>query len=496
MWKQLNIHQKLSLGFLLVIFLTSIVGAIAYVSLTKVELYLKSNNGPSLAYISEHIKKLDLEIESDINKYLLVNEGNLEEVRYKFEEVIKQLKGINQETKDPDVRDILKSIEDYVIKYKNIISALKSSGITKTERKKFIESNIFYASQILSLTDRLNINIHNKILYQRTVSLGMVKHAKTILFLVILATLAISIIVSFILANKLTDPLILLSKKAEAIGKGDWNGAINIFGNDEIGKLANVLEKMKVKLKNAYGNLENRIELTNKDLQKLNTELQELLEYNKNIIASMSSGLVVINVNKKVTTFNRAAENILKINSQDILHKNIYSIPKLKKIGRLLIATISLREPKETEINIQLEDDLNLSLGITTSPMSNGALAIFVDLSDRKRLITRLIEDEKFVEAGRLASGIAHEINNPLSSITTTAELILDNKDQGDRVLHWVKLMANETERIALLIQNLQSFAKIKELQKDLVDVNTIIHDTLSLIEYQLKISAPSKETF
>ena len=217
MWERLNILQKLTLGFVMVIFLTSIVGAVAYVSLNKVEIYLHKNMGQEqpLTNVYEQIRKINLEIESDLNRLLLTEEGNIQGTIYEIKGLINQVEQAATYTQDDVIKQILNNIKLYFNKYNEFVNRLTLKDLTTSDKQEYIKYNISLASHIRSLTDKLYSNIHKKIIHDSTVSLGMVKQAKSTLFVFILLTLITSIIVSFILANKLTDPLILLSQKAE-----------------------------------------------------------------------------------------------------------------------------------------------------------------------------------------------------------------------------------------------------------------------------------------
>ncbi|MDD5771920.1 MAG: ATP-binding protein [bacterium] len=127
-------------------------------------------------------------------------------------------------------------------------------------------------------------NIQQKIILQSESAIKFANNAKTILFWFIILSLVASVIISFYLANKLTDPIIILTKKAFEIGKGEYGKEIFIESKDEIGELANTFNIMSKLVKLREGELQS----ANLTLQKQNKEL-EILSNAKSEFVSMVS---------------------------------------------------------------------------------------------------------------------------------------------------------------------------------------------------------------
>ncbi len=109
------------------------------------------------------------------------------------------------------------------------------------------------------------------------------------------------------------------------------------------------------------------------------------------------------------------------------------------------------------------------------------------DISRRKALEKQLLQAEKLSALGQLISGVAHELNNPLTSITGYAQLVLET-DLEPQTRSDLERILEEADRSARIVKNLLTFARQHRPEKRLVNVNQIIESVLSLQAYQLRV--------
>jgi PAS domain S-box-containing protein len=115
-----------------------------------------------------------------------------------------------------------------------------------------------------------------------------------------------------------------------------------------------------------------------------------------------------------------------------------------------------------------------------------GILVTGTDISERKRMEEQIMITDRLASIGELASGIAHEINNPLTSIIGFSQLLLDKDVPGD-VKEGIEIIDREGQRCAAIVRNLLTFARKHPLEKQLVNVNDIVEKTLEFRAYDLK---------
>ncbi len=116
-----------------------------------------------------------------------------------------------------------------------------------------------------------------------------------------------------------------------------------------------------------------------------------------------------------------------------------------------------------------------------------GWLEVYRDLTQQRLIQAQLVQTEKMAALGQLVSGIAHELNNPLTSIMGYAQLLLSRRLNEDRVADAEKIY-QEAERARRLVKNLLLFAREAKPERRLVDLNEIVERTLALRSYELKV--------
>jgi PAS domain S-box-containing protein len=132
------------------------------------------------------------------------------------------------------------------------------------------------------------------------------------------------------------------------------------------------------------------------------------------------------------------------------------------------------------------------SFSVNLSPMRNpngevnSLVAVMTDITDVAILQAKLMHTEKMAAVGQLVSGVAHEVNNPLTAILGFADLLLENPELGDQMKDDLKVIVQESQRTREIVQNLLSFARQTPPEKQRVDVNQVLRRTISLRSYDL----------
>jgi len=132
------------------------------------------------------------------------------------------------------------------------------------------------------------------------------------------------------------------------------------------------------------------------------------------------------------------------------------------------------------------------SFSVNLSPMRNPSgevnslVAVMTDITDVAILQAKLMHTEKMAAVGQLVSGVAHEVNNPLTAILGFADLLLENPELDNEMKDDLQVIVQESQRTREIVQNLLSFARQTPPEKQRVDVNQVLRRTISLRSYDL----------
>lgn len=130
-------------------------------------------------------------------------------------------------------------------------------------------------------------------------------------------------------------------------------------------------------------------------------------------------------------------------------------------------------------------------IGISSSPMRDasgvvvGVRGITRDITDRRKMEQQLMIASKLASIGELAAGVAHEINNPLTAIMGYAQLLVGDEEVPERIKADLEKIYSQSQRAARIVQNLLTFARSYEPEKNIVDINDLIIKSLELRGYE-----------
>jgi two-component system NtrC family sensor kinase len=243
-----------------------------------------------------------------------------------------------------------------------------------------------------------------------------------------------------------------------------------------------------------------------RQLQLKAGELQRLQEFNENIVESLDNGLVVEDLDGRVIRWNRALADIYGLSAVDAKgHKleevfdgpfvealraaqrdspngaSLYRVPmagRAAKAGerlRVNIATAPLRAPSG-------------QFGMSTV----GNIIIIEDVTERVHLEEQLQISDKMASVGLLAAGVAHEVNTPLTGISSFTQMLLSNADPDDPKTRMLEKIEQQTFRAAKIVNGLLNLSRSggsSSEENAPVDINAVINDVLSLLEPQLMVS-------
>jgi PAS domain S-box-containing protein len=214
-------------------------------------------------------------------------------------------------------------------------------------------------------------------------------------------------------------------------------------------------------------------------------------EYVDNILSTMESGLIAVNGDGDILLFNHAAERLTGLQRQNMHGVSYRSLP-IALASPLQDAFEHGIPRSQFETSLHGVQGASIPLVCSTALLphrgdsSHGALIVFSDLTRLKDLEREKRRAERLASFGAFASGVAHEIKNPLVAIRTFAELLPERFGDTDFREDFAKVVVREIDRIDDLVGRLRGIAGTAPQQVNTVDLRDPINDTIRLLRAQL----------
>jgi two-component system, NtrC family, sensor kinase len=225
-------------------------------------------------------------------------------------------------------------------------------------------------------------------------------------------------------------------------------------------------------------------------------ELDRMREFSENILESLNDGLAVLNRDDRVVRWNRRFEELYGVRHEDAVDRRIDEIFEESFFDTLRAAR---RESPEGAAAYRVplltrhQPARRLLVNLATTPLrdSDGAIAgtilVLEDISSRVQLEEQLQISEKMASLGLLAAGVAHEVNTPLTGISSYTQMLLQGAAPDDPATKVLEKIERQTFRAAKIVNGLLNLARPAQVDSGPVDVNSVINDVLSLLEHQLR---------
>ena len=235
------------------------------------------------------------------------------------------------------------------------------------------------------------------------------------------------------------------------------------------------------------GFLSEQIRKGRAELKAKQRDIADLEILKENIIQSISSGLVALDEHGTVIAFNRGAEGIFAIDSEDAIRRHI------RDIAPFVMPYLEVSNPdKFSQLSYKRSDGHQIDLLLNISPLKDqdgskrGQILVFQDTTRLREMEREVKRMENLAMLGELAAGIAHEIRNPLASISGSLQVLNDGlpKKEANRISkRLMRIMLREVTRLDHLVSDFLQFARPQRTKIQEFDLNQLIMDTLYIFE-------------
>ena len=300
-----------------------------------------------------------------------------------------------------------------------------------------------------------------------------------------LATLLLGSVAAALVARRIARPVQQLAEGAAAISRGQLNQRIEPSTADEIGRLAAAFNDMaaqllhqRTALEEAHGGLRRQFE-----------ELADLKSYTDNILGSLTSGIVTIDLGGRVVTLNLAAELLTGFFRGEAAGRYCTELfAHTPEISDLLTETLATRAPiASVPLTLRRRNGTILPIEFSTAPLKGGegkdlgVIGVFRDVTLVRQLESDLRRSDRLAALGTLAAGLAHEIKNPLTSLLTFSRHLDRKFDDPNFRERFSSVVPRELERINGIVERLLELARPSRMSFTLVRLPELIDRALEL---------------
>jgi len=289
------------------------------------------------------------------------------------------------------------------------------------------------------------------------------------LFLITLVIMFSATWWGFYLSKGITVPIQKLAEGTHEVAQGNWDYKIETSGDDEIGVLVQSFNQMTG------------------DLKQITLELERRGKVVQTLLANIAAGVVSVDPAGKITTWNKAAEQMLGVKADQVLAKGYRDVlqPEPLRLVAEIIDGVQDREKIEREIKIPQQHEQQLTAVVTAATLRDddgSALGVMVFLED----ITQIQKVQRMEAWREVARRIAHEIKNPLTPIQLSAERLRKryaNLLGGDGGIldKCTTTIIQQVEELKNLVNEFSQFARLPSAKLATHDLNEIVSESLFL---------------
>lgn len=250
------------------------------------------------------------------------------------------------------------------------------------------------------------------------------------------------------------------------------------------------------------GYLAQRLKTKGRELFLASLELDRMKMDTHDILQHMHSGLITIDTLGRIIYYNKTAEEILGYQAKELRGRNFYEvfhkrIPEL--CDKLEQALSSEQIDSRSELCVQNRLGQKIPLGISTSMLQSknakkrGVIAVFQDLTEAKKIEERMRLQDRLAAVGELSAGIAHEIRNPLASISGSVEVLRNELNLEGENQKLLELILKESNRLNTILKEFLQYAKSGETSLGRVELKRVVDEVIEIVKkhpsYQERIS-------
>jgi PAS domain S-box-containing protein len=230
-------------------------------------------------------------------------------------------------------------------------------------------------------------------------------------------------------------------------------------------------------------------------------EYERLKEFNENIVESINVGILALDPEERIESWNSQMEVMFALPRKEALHQHLEAVfpPNLVEEFRRVKDQAGVHNLYKFRLETRAEETRIANIAIAPLVSRDfrtvGRIILIDDITDQTEMEGQLAQAEKLSSIGLLAAGVAHEVNTPLAVISSYAQMLARQVKGDVKLGPLLDKITQQTFRASEIVNGLLNFSRTSGAEYRETDVNGIIRDTLTLLEHQFKTAQISVET-
>jgi PAS domain S-box-containing protein len=286
-------------------------------------------------------------------------------------------------------------------------------------------------------------------------------------------------------------PCVVRSKMVAVIGLGRASDG-SLLSSEDLEILRTVSGYIAVAIENSRLYQEQQLQTD---------ELALLKEFNESIIESVNVGLLAVNEEGRITRCNTTFEDMMGLSREEAVGRPFeeifdesFALNLNNILGKSRWHLTEIRNAYKLHTFDREGNTLVLNVAVaplrSVSNEQSGAIVVLENVTSRLKLEETLQQSEKLSSIGLLAAGVAHEVNTPLTGVSSYTQMLLGMIPETDPKHALLQKMQRQTDRATNIVGNLLNFSRTgSAVESAEIDVNRLLDDTLQLLEPQLRKS-------
>jgi two-component system, NtrC family, sensor histidine kinase PilS len=241
------------------------------------------------------------------------------------------------------------------------------------------------------------------------------------------------------------------------------------------------------------GSLADSLRSAGARLEDASHRIRDLRAFNEYVINSLLSGLITTDNEGRILTFNRAASTIIGVPAAQIVGRNVVEVMQLPEPVRTRMTGLTEGRSLKVDCQHRTADGRLIDVGLTASTLAfpeggTGYVWSFQDVTDVRRLERNARLRQRLAAVGEMAAGIAHEIRNPLASMSGSIQVLRQELPLSEDQAQLMDIVLRESERLNDTIKSFLAYARPQRSALSRLDVRKVLQDTALLLRNSAEV--------